>query len=393
MGFKHLAAQLEQRKHDGLLRERQLVESAQQVNLVVDGTDLLNFAANDYLGLAVNPSAQHACAQAINKYGVGAGASHLVTGHQLPHQDFEVAIAEFLQRDKALLFSTGYMANLGVLQALCRKGDLILADKLNHASLIDGARISEAESLRYLHCDIGSLQKRLSRSSQNTFVVTDSVFSMDGDIAPLTEISQLCRRYGATLIVDDAHGFGVLGESGRGSTEHFHLTQKDLPVLISTLGKALGGYGAVVSGEQVLIEYLVQTARSYIYTTAMPAPIAASNLANLEALIKQSDLRQKLHQNIAQFKKLCEQQQIELLPSETPIQPVLVKCNQRLMQVNTYLKQQGILVGAIRPPTVPKNTARLRITISATHTFEQINLLVENLKVALDNTIDASSEV
>lgn len=386
MVLKRLADELKQREQDGLLRQRRLIESAQQVNLTVDGAETLNFAGNNYLGLAVNQTAQQACIDTVKEYGVGAGASHLVTGHQSPHQKFELAIAEFLQRDSALLFSSGYMANLGVLQALCRKGDLILADKLNHASLIDGARLSESESLRYLHCDLDSLQKRLSRATQNTFVVTDSVFSMDGDIAPLKEISQLCRQHRATLIVDDAHGFGILGESGRGCAEHFGLSQKELPVLISTLGKALGGYGAVVSGESVLIEYLVQTARSYIYTTAMPAPIASSNLANLTVLKTQADLRQKLCQNISQFKRLCKQNGIELMPSETPIQPVVIKSNQRLMQISEYLSQQGIVVGAIRPPTVPTNGARLRITITAAHNFEHISLVVEHLKMALDMT-------
>ena len=393
MEFKRLADELEQRQQVGLQRKRQLIESAQQVNLVVDGDSRLNFAGNDYLGLAVNQVAQQASIKAVKQYGVGAGASHLVTGHQSPHQDFEVAIADFLQRDKALLFSSGYMANLGVLQALCRKGDLILADKLNHASLIDGARLSDAESLRYLHCDLDSLKKRLSRSSQNTFVVTDSVFSMDGDVAPLQEISQLCDQFNATLVVDDAHGLGVLGESGRGCVEYFGLTQKKLPVLISTLGKALGGYGAVVSGETVLIDYLVQTARSYIYTTAMPASVASSNLANLETLIRQADLRHKLRLNISEFKRLCAQQRIELLPSDTPIQPVLIGCNQRLNKISEYLNQQGIMVGAIRPPTVPKNTSRLRITISAAHSLEQISLLVAQLQVAfqkIGNDADAN---
>ena len=383
MSFLDIENRLEQLKRSQLIRERLVIDSPQASELIVDGEQFINFASNDYLGLAANHAAADALNEATQRYGFGSGASHLIVGHQLPHEALEQSFANFVERDAALSFSSGYMANIGILQSLAQKGDMILADKLNHASLIDGVRLSSANSLRYLHCDIEALEKRLSRSSQNTFVVTDSVFSMDGDIAPLDKIAALCEKYNAVLIVDDAHGFGVLGEKGRGAAEYFSLNQKQLPVLMSTLGKALGGYGAMVSGEKNIISYLTQTARSYIYTTAMPAPIAAANLQNLQKLQSDDSLLKNLHKNIENFKNQCKQNEISSSASETPIQPLIIGDNEKLLAIKTALQLRGILVGAIRPPTVPKNSARLRITITAAHSNEQIERLVSGLKTSL----------
>ena len=383
MKFLDLKSQLLVKEASGLLRDRVTLNSAQGTEVKIASESYVNFASNDYLGLANSSQSVEAAQSALKEFGFGSGASHLIVGHQSPHHDLELKFAEFLQRDSALAFSSGYMANLGVLQALTSKGDLILADKLNHASLIDGARLSQADSLRYPHCDLKALEKRLSRSSQNTFVVTDSVFSMDGDIAPLDEIAALCEKHNAILIVDDAHGFGVIGKNGRGAAELFDLDQNRLPVLITTLGKALGGYGAIVSGKNELVDYLMQSARNYIYTTSLPASVASGNLANLDIISGSNELIKALTNNTNYFKALCEKSEIKLVPSDTAIQPLLIGENEKLIAVNNRLEKKGILVGAIRPPTVPKNSARLRITITAKHSKTQIEKLVSGLKEAL----------
>ncbi|TQV89878.1 8-amino-7-oxononanoate synthase [Aliikangiella coralliicola] len=384
MKFLNFQQLLEQRAESGLLRQRQTLTSPQQTIVSVDGKQLINFASNDYLGLANQPQAVQALTSAADRYGVGAGASHLVCGHQKPHQDLEEALASFVGREAAITFSSGYMANLAILQCLAKKGDLIIADKLNHASLIDGVRLSDADSTRFPHCDLAILEKRLKKSSQNKFVVTDSVFSMDGDIAPLTEMVAMCDKYDAILIVDDAHGFGVIGENGKGSAEHFGLNQKQLPVLMATLGKALGGFGAFVSGEKPFVDYLVQQARSYIYTTAMPASIASANLANLNHLKQNPKILAQLKSNISYFRQQCETFKsagfpVTILPSETAIQPIIVGDNESLLAINHRILEQGFLVGAIRPPTVPANSARLRITLSASHSHRQIDQLIQSL--------------
>ncbi len=387
-----LADVLAEREAAGLTRQRKTLNSAQTCQVEIEGKSYLNFSSNDYLGLANSEQSVKAATQAGEVYGFGAGASHLVAGHQAPHQRLESAMADFLSRDAALGFASGYMANLAILQSLAKKGDLIIADKLNHASLIDGVQLSNAESRRYPHCDLGALERRLSRASQNRFVVTDSVFSMDGDIAPLNEISGLCEKYRAVLIVDDAHGFGVLGQRGSGCAEHFGLNQKQLPVMMTTLGKALGGYGAVVSGEKILVNFLLQTARTYIYTTAMPAMVAAGNLANLELLKQDPSLVEKLRENIHYFRhqsksELSKFQQINLLDSKTAIQPIVVGENANLLAINRLLETAGILVGAIRPPTVPVGTARLRITLSASHSKKDIDRLIAAIKAALNQVL------
>ncbi|MGX5173106.1 8-amino-7-oxononanoate synthase [Aliikangiella sp. IMCC44653] len=370
---------LKQRQADSLLRQQATVEAVNGVKISIAGKQLLNFASNDYLGLSTAATGITAMQQGASEFGVGSGASHLICGHQRPHQALNLAIAKFTGRDAALSFSSGYMANLGLLQALASKGDLIIADKLNHASLIDGVKLSGAKSLRYAHLDMAHLEARLKLNGRNKFVVTDGVFSMDGDIAPLKEIVNLCERYQATLIIDDAHGFGVIGEQGKGITEHFGLTQKQVPVYMATLGKALGGYGAFVAGDERLIRYLQQMARTYMFTTAMPAAVASANLANLQQLASSNRLVKALGENITFFKQQCLQVGIKLMPSESAIQPILVGACDKLIKLEKAVRKQGFLIGAVRPPTVAAGSARFRITLSAAHSPAQIQSLVNCL--------------
>ena len=362
-----------------LHREQLTLQSPQSVSVVVDDRSLSNFSSNDYLGLANTSDTINLIKEEFDDYGFGSGSSHLISGHNQVHQQLENALTDFFGRDSTLLFSSGYMANLALMQTLAQKGDLIIADKLNHASLIDGAILSAAETTRYAHCDLSSLEKRLQKSKQEKWVVTDSVFSMDGDIAPLDEVAKLCNKYSAHLIVDDAHGIGVLGQEGKGCIELFKFTHKEIPVLMGTFGKALGGYGAFVSGSRNLIEYLIQFARPYIYTTAMPAIIAAGNLKNLQLMNKQPELRKKLAKNISYFRAKCAEQGILLTDSITPIQPILIGHSERLLTINQLLRSNGILVGAIREPSVPKNGARLRVTLSASHSSNCIDNLITQL--------------
>lgn len=374
-----LSIKLVEREAKLQMRERLPLQSSQANQVKVKDRKYLNFSSNDYLGLANNSETIAAVKIQLDECGFGSGASHLVTGHHKIHDELEISVADFLQRDSVITFSTGYMANLSILQSLAQKGDLIIADKLNHASLIDGVKLSDAQSTRYPHCDLSVLESRLKNMSSNKWVVTDSVFSMDGDIAPLDEIAGLCKKYQANLIVDDAHGFGVLGKGGRGCVEHFGLSQSDLPVLMGTFGKALGGFGAFVSGSNKLKSYLIQFARPYIYTTALPAAVAAANYFNLGLVNSKRQLRAKLIENIDYFKRQCADKKICLLPSHTAIQPLVVGDSKKLIALDQRLKEKGILVGAIRPPTVPVNGDRLRITLSASHSFEQIDFLVEQL--------------
>lgn len=382
---KQLGTQLQLRKSDSQWRERLLLQSKQSAELVVDDSQLINFSSNDYLGLASNLSTIESVHLQLDCLGVGSGASHLVSGHHQIHQTLEIEVAKFLNRDSAVTFSTGYMANLGILQSLAKKGDLIIADKLNHASLIDGAKLSNANSVRYQHCELSALEKRLKSEAPQKWVVTDGVFSMDGDLAPLDKIAGLCQKYQANLIVDDAHGVGVVGEQGQGCAEFYNLDQNQLPVLMGTFGKALGGFGAFVTGSQQLTDYLVQFARPYIYTTAMPAILAAANLHNVRLIKNDTSLMQRLKQNITKFKLLAEQAGLNLLASDTAIQPIVIGDSDKLVELNRQLIKAGYLVGAIRPPTVPVKTDRLRVTLSAEHTEKQIKGLIEQLNSSIND--------
>lgn len=386
-------AQLAERKAQHRLRQRRVLSSAQGIRVHVDGREYLSFSSNDYLGLANHPQLKKVLADAAHAFGTGSGASHLLGGHTHSHQQLEEALAAFTGRERALLFSTGYMANLGVITTLVSKGDCILQDKFNHASLLDGGLSTGADCRRYLHADTGSLHKHLVRCTNRktgamakTMVVTDGVFSMDGDLAPLPALAPLCKEFNALLMVDDAHGFGVLGQTGAGSCEHFNLTQDDVPVLMGTLGKALGSFGAFVAGSHELIEMLIQFARPYIYTTALPPAQAAVTLASLNLLKTESWRREQLQARIAYFRQQADTRHITVMPSSTPIQPVLVGSSARVMAMDALLRDRGFLIGAVRPPTVAEGSARLRITLCAEHSEADIALLLDAVHHALQET-------
>jgi 8-amino-7-oxononanoate synthase len=382
--MRKLKEALRQRQAKGLYRRRRITETPQQPQMIIDGREVVSFCSNDYLGLANHPSVIKAFQDTANHFGVGSGAAHLVNGHTRIHHELEEALAEFTGRERALLFSTGYMANMGLIQALVGSGDTILADKLNHASLTDGALLSRAQLRRYPHGDIDQLRKFLQVSSPGEkLITTDAVFSMDGDIAPLPELAKLAQEYNAWLMVDDAHGLGVLGNNGAGTLEHFGLTSAEVPILMGTLGKALGSAGAFIAGSEALIEYLIQSARAYMYTTAMPAALAAATLASLRVITAEPERRKRLHERVSHFQQKASQLDLKLLPSTTPIQGVIIGDNLKALTLSERLFEQGFMGAAIRPPTVPKGTARLRITLSADHNEAQIEALLVALSASM----------
>ncbi|MFQ6573678.1 8-amino-7-oxononanoate synthase [Pseudomonas sp. UM16] len=374
-----LRARLEQRRAADLYRQRPLLQSPQGPQVVVDGQPLLAFCSNDYLGLANHPEVIAAWRAGAERWGVGGGASHLVIGHSTPHHEVEEALAELTGRPRALLFSTGYMANLGALTALVGQGDTVLQDRLNHASLLDAGLLSGARFNRYLHNDASSLASRLDKAVGNTLVVTDGVFSMDGDIADLPALAATAQARDAWLMVDDAHGLGTLGRNGGGIVEHFGLSLEQVPVLIGTLGKACGTAGAFVAGSEDLIECLIQFARPYIYTTSQPPALACATLRSLQLLRSEHWRREHLAALIQQFRSGAEQIGLQLMDSFTPIQPILIGGSARALRLSQMLRDRGLLVTAIRPPTVPAGSARLRVTLSAAHSVAQVQLLLDAL--------------
>ncbi|MDI3322789.1 8-amino-7-oxononanoate synthase [Pontibacterium granulatum] len=381
MSFDQLRDELTARKDQSLYRQRRMLESPQAPEVQVDGKNYLAFCSNDYLGLANHPDVIKALKNGADRYGVGGGASHLVNGHSQAHHELEEALAEFTGRPRALLFSTGYTANLGAVNALLDKRDAVFEDRINHASLLDAGLLSGARFQRYLHNDAQSLEQKLSRSeARRKLVVTDGVFSMDGDIAELPEICGTAKKHDAWVMVDDAHGFGCVGKGGRGCVEHFGLGQEDVQVLVGTLGKAFGTSGAFVAGSEELIEILVQHARTYIYTTSMPPAVAMATLASLKILRDEEWRREKLAALIKQFRDGCEQLGLELMDSPTPIQPIMVGDSAEAMRMSAAIEAEGIFIGAIRPPTVPQGSARLRVTFSASHTEAQVTRLLEVLE-------------
>lgn len=361
-----------------LYRRRRIQDAAQQPCAIVAGRAMLNFCSNDYLGLANHPEIVAALREGAERWGVGSGSAHLVSGHTRAHQALEDALAAFTGRPRALLFSTGYMANLGLISALAGRGDSVYEDRLNHASLLDGALLSRANLRRYPHADVEVLE-RLMADSKARLIVTDTVFSMDGDLAPLPALAATARTTGAWLMVDDAHGFGVLGRGGRGTLDHFGLSADEAPILMATLGKACGAFGAFVAGSEALIETLIQFARSYIYTTATPPALAVAALKSLEIVERDEWRRQRLIELIARFRAGASQLGLALADSRTPIQPLLAGSAARALAWSEALEANAILVGAIRPPTVPEGTARLRISLSAAHTPEDIDRLLDAL--------------
>ena len=389
MSFDELSAELNNRKQQFLYRQRRTLETPQQPLVKVDGREYLAFCSNDYLGLANHPDVISSFQQAANIYGVGGGASHLVNGHSHAHHELEEALAEFTGRPRALLFSTGYMANLGAVNALLDKQDAVFQDRINHASLLDAGLLSGARFQRYLHNDVESLDKRLGKTeARRKLVVTDGVFSMDGDIADLPEIASACQKHNAWLMVDDAHGFGCLGKQGGGCAEYFDMPVEQLQVLVGTLGKGFGTAGAFVAGSEELIETLIQHARTYIYTTSMPPAVAAATLTSLKLLESENWRREKLQTLIKQFRQGCEQLGLQLMDSPTPIQPILIGESDKALEISQGLEREGIFISAIRPPTVPQGSARLRVTLSAAHDESQVAVLLGKLeKVASESGI------
>lgn len=376
MLFSELQRVLDERAAQGLLRSRRTLATPQSPHISVDGKPYLAFCSNDYLGLANHPQLIAALQHGAQQWGVGAGAAHLVSGHFVPHHQIEQQLAAFVGKPAALLFSTGYMANLGAVQALVGKGDTVFADKLNHASLNDAMLLSRAEVKRYRHGDVAQLAKLLEQThSGRKLIITDAVFSMDGDVAPLRELLALCEQYDAWLYVDDAHGFGVLGKQGRGSLAHFGIAS-ERTIYMATLGKAAGVSGAFVAAEQVVIDTLINHAHSYVYTTATPPALSVVLSQSLQLITQGDELRVHLQKLVAQLREGLSDLPWRLMPSDTAIQPLLIGDNQQTLKLSECLRERGIWVAAIRPPTVPQGTARLRITLSAVHSEADVNRLI-----------------
>ncbi|MBQ0832868.1 8-amino-7-oxononanoate synthase [Marinobacter sp.] len=390
-----LQRRLTERHQQSRYRKRRVLETAQGPRVIVDGREFLLFCSNDYLGLANHPQLVAAMQHAAQTYGVGGGASHLVCGHSALHHRLEERLAEVTGRDRALLFSTGYMANLGTVTALMGKGDHILEDRLNHASLLDAGLLSGAKFQRFHHNDLDDLERRLKKlpASGLRLLVVDAVFSMDGDIAPLPELAALAKKYDAYLMADDAHGFGVLGRTGAGCCEHFGLDQDQLPVLMGTLGKGIGSFGAFIAGSELLIESLIQFARPYIYTTAMPPAVAAASLASLDLLSSESWRREHLMALISRFKDGAAKLALPLMASNTAIQPLLVGDEALAMKISADLEAEGVLVSAIRPPTVAVGQSRLRITITAGHSVADVDVLLAALHKVLPPALCVSAQL
>ncbi|MCF7964521.1 MAG: 8-amino-7-oxononanoate synthase [Methylobacter tundripaludum] len=381
--FSQLTTSLDDIARQGLYRSRRVIESPQGINLEIDGRHIVNFCSNDYLGLANHPDVVNAFKAGADRYGVGSGSAHLICGHSAAHHVLEEELAAFTGRDRALLFSTGYMANIGVISALLGRGDAVFEDRLNHASLLDGGLLSGARFKRYAHADAANLGANLDKALGRKLIVTDGVFSMDGDFAPLDELAVAAKNHGAWLMVDDAHGLGVIGEHGGGILEHYGLGQDDVPVLMGTLGKGLGTFGAFVAGSELLIETLIQKARAYIYTTALPAAVAEATRASLKIVIAENWRRDKLRQLSERFRLGAEQLGITLMPSSSAIQPILIGDSQTAVDISNALLAAGFLVSAIRPPTVPQGSARLRVTFSALHEEQHVDRLLDALAEAI----------
>ncbi|WEN15776.1 8-amino-7-oxononanoate synthase [Rhodanobacter sp. AS-Z3] len=379
--LQRLAAHTAAREHARLLRRLRIIEHADGPWLESGNRRLLSFCSNDYLGLAQHPQLVAALSRAARELGVGSTSAHLICGHRREHAELEEALAAWTGRERALLFSTGYMANLGVLQALLKEGDVCVQDKLNHACLLDGAKLSGAELKRYPHGDVPAAARQLAANPDAAaLLATDGVFSMDGDVAPLPELAALCATEGASLMVDDAHGFGVLGADGAGSVSAAGLGQQEVPLLMATLGKALGCSGAFVAGSGGLVEGLIQFARPYIYTTAMPPALAAAALESVQLARREDWRREKLTALISQFRRGASELGLPLAASKSPIQPLLLGSAEAALAAAQSLEQQGLLVTAIRPPSVPAGQSRLRITLSAAHEEAHVERLLQVLE-------------
>lgn len=375
-----LAAEHRERQQRSLWRQRRQLHSPQSVEVIRDEGSFLNFCSNDYLGLANHPRLRESAISATKTLGTGSGASHLVCGHQESHHQLEDELAEFVGAESALLFSTGYMANLAVPQSFLGRGDLLIQDKLNHASLIDSASLCRASFKRYRHNDLEQLQQILEAAEHvRTLISVDAVFSMDGDQADIVALDKIAESQKAVLLIDDAHGLGVLGHHGRGSYDAAGLTPSRHCLMLGTLGKALGSFGAFIAGDRVYIEQLKQFARTYIYTTALPPAVAAASRAALETIQDEPWRQEQLHKNIQYFRQGAADIGLKLMPSQTPIQPLILGQEQSAIDASQLLETMGIWVSAIRPPTVPAGTSRLRITLTAEHRQQHIDQLLDGL--------------
>ncbi len=379
IAFSELTGNLDSLARQGLYRSRRVIESPQAIRLQIDDKNIHNFCSNDYLGLANHPDVVKAFKSGADHYGVGSGSAHLICGHSIAHHALEEELADFTGRDRALLFSTGYMANIGVISALLGRADTVLEDRLNHASLLDGGLSSGARFVRYAHADVADINAKLGKAQGNKLIVSDGVFSMDGDFAPVNALAAAAKNHAAWLMIDDAHGLGVIGEQGGGLLQYCDIKQDDVQILMGTLGKALGTFGAFVAGSEALIETLIQQARTYIYTTALPPAVAEATRASLKIVIAENWRRDKLYKLVSQFRKGAQQLGLNLMASSSAIQPLLIGDSQKAIAISNALLEKGFLVSAIRPPTVAKNTARLRITFSALHKESHVDQLLAAL--------------
>ncbi len=382
-GFSNIGDQLRDREQQGLYRHRRIIGSPQGRELTVGGKQLLNFCSNDYLGLAGDTRVRKAFRLAVDEWGVGSGASHLVSGHTRAHEQLEEALAEFTGRPRCLLFSSGYAANMGAINALLTTTDHVFEDRLNHASLLDGGRISGARFKRFTHRDVNDLDNKLAEVAESTtrkLVISDGTFSMDGTTCDIDATAEVTRKHGAWLMLDEAHSLGVLGKRGCGLVDPELLGTSDVQVLIGTLGKALGTQGGFVAGDEELIETLIQQARTYIYSTALPSAVAMATLTSLKIAADEEWRRERLRELVQRFRAGAEQLSLELLDSTTPIQPIVLGDAKRAVQLSTALEDQGLLIAAIRPPTVPAGTSRLRVTFTSEHTDEDLDRLLTALE-------------
>jgi len=379
--MKYVSDELSKIKKSGLYRELKVVGNAQDTRIDIEGKTYLSFCSNNYLGLASHPSVIEAVKNAVDEYGWGACASRLVSGNMTLHEALEKEISRFKRKDAAIVFPTGYMANLGVISSLVSGGDLVVSDKLNHASIIDGCKLSGAVFRVYAHCNMEKLENILKKSSKynRKLIVTDSVFSMDGDLAPLPDIVRIAKKYNAMVMVDEAHGTGVFGENGRGVVEHFNL-DKEVDVVMGTLSKAIGSLGGYVCGDDDLISYLRNKARPFMYTTALPPAVCAASIASINLIQEDPSLREALWNNVRCIKERLESLGIDMISSQSQIIPLLIGDTQKAVDISKLLYERGILIPAIRPPTVPANSSRLRMTVMSSHTQADLESLFNSLR-------------
>jgi 8-amino-7-oxononanoate synthase len=379
--MKYISDELNKIKESGLYRELNILESPQGPHVKIKGRTYISFCSNNYLGLANHPEITKAVEDAVKKYGWGAGASRLVSGNMKLHKTLEDEISEFKKKEAAIVFPTGYMANIGTICSLVSSGDLVICDRLNHASIIDGCRLSGADFRVYPHRDVGKLENILKKSTgyPHKLIITDTIFSMDGDIAPLPDIVRIAHEYNAMVMVDEAHGTGVFGKNGRGVVEHYNLDE-EVKIIMGTLSKAVGCLGGFVSGNSDLISYLRNKARTFMYTTALPPAACAASIAGIKLIRKDHSLRESLWRNVRYVRERLKLLNLSIISSESPIIPIMIGGAKKAVDVSEFLFERGILIPAIRPPTVPIESSRLRITVMSTHTKDDLEKLLDVLR-------------